>query len=107
MDFSAPNSQYRSVATQTNDQQHSPTAPLTIKDLKPLKNEEDADILAWLKLARSLPPIPEYSSDLPRLRPAQVHAIERLKISDADHVCSLMRLVRTSSTSNQASTAGQ
>ena len=100
-DSSAPNPQQTSV--QLADVR---SLPLT-EVIKSLKNEEDADIFAWLKLARSLRVESECSSDLPRLTLAQIRAIAVLRYCNTDEISAMLRRVRTSSTSNQASTTGQ
>lgn len=111
MDSSAPNPQQNGLQlpdTRSNDQQRSPIPPSTTgEEIESLKIEEDRDIFAWLKLARSLPLKSERSSNLACLTSTQLRAIYILRHCHNGDVGALMRQVRTSSTSNQASTAGQ
>ena len=108
MHFSAPNSRSQSVPTQIIDQQRSPTPlPIIEEALELLKHEEDGNIFSWLQLSRSLIPKSQCLYYLPRLTPAQVHAIELLRNRDIGEVFHLMYRVRTASRSNQASSAGQ
>ena len=116
MDSGAPNPQEtgfqwadtRFDETQTDDQQRSPNPRLAREQaIESLIYEEDGDIFAWLKLARSLLLKSEHSPDLPRLARAQIRAIIDLSHCNLDHVIALLHQVRTSSPSNQASTTSQ
>ena len=116
MDSSAPNPQptglqlagTRAIETQTEDQQRSAVSSLPLKEvLESLKDEEDGDIFAWLKLARSLPLKSNRTSNLACLTRAQLRGIAILRHCNADDVSALLRRLRTSSTSNQASNTGQ
>ena len=118
MDSRAPNPYQNRLDladTWSNYQQRSPISLFTQEEvlvLRSLKYEDDRDIFAWLKLARSHPMLGrltdfEYSSALPRLTKDQVRAILLLKDLNADRVSGLLRQVRGLGTSSQASTAGQ
>ena len=121
MDSSAPNPQQiglqsadtraveaQSAEAQTDDQQRSANVPSLLKEvLESLKDEEDEDIFAWLRLARSVRSKSEYSSKLACLTRAQLRAVALLKHCNDDQVSAFLHRVRTSSTSNQSSTTGQ
>ena len=92
--------------TQTYNQQRAAALALPLEEvLGSLKDEEDGDIFAWLKLARSVRPKPE--GNLACLTVAQIRAISMMRYCNAERVNGVLRDVRTSSTSNQASTTSQ
>ena len=108
MDSSLHNSSFQladtqSISTPTDDRHPLPITPAPntpaqhIEAAAVLKNEDDGDIFAWLKLARSLERHPPYRTDHAGLTRDQVRAIAALRHSKNNDIITWLRQARTSS----------
>ena len=87
------------VSTFTQDQHPHAIAPAQhVEAINVLKDENDKDIFAWLKLARSLERSLSYRSENACLTRDQVRAIAALRHCKSNNIVGWLHLARTPST---------